>query len=158
MISPNSSKPSKPFKYFQIRWKEAMGDPNDPYLIRWMFIAFNRSIRIHKWIRSDDTRFFHDHSSDFTSIVLKGNYFNVTPKGRFNVKAFSIWKAKATDRHYLEIPKEGAWTLLFCGKPYYKWGFWTKENQKMRPLRYFHTFGGSAVNKTKENVSKHHKE
>lgn len=124
-----------------------MGDQNDPYLIRWMIIFFNYSIRIHKWIRSDDKRFFHDHPGDFISIVLKGSYKNVTPQGTFHVKAPSIWKAKATGRHYLDIPKEGAWTLLFCGRPYHKWAFWTKENQRMRPLRYFHTYGGSAVNK-----------
>lgn len=144
-------KPYTKFKPFQIRWAEKMGDPKDPYLIRWMFIMFNFSIRIHKWIRSDDSRFFHDHASDFISIVLKGSYTNVTPKGRFNVNAPSMWQAKALDRHYLEIPKAGAWTLLLCGRPYNKWAFWTKENQRMRPLRYFHTFGGCAVNKPIDN-------
>ena len=136
----------KPFKSFQIRWKEPMGDENDPYLYRWTFLFFNYSIRIHHWIHSDDKRFFHDHACDFISIILKGKYTNVTPVGRFEVRAGSCWKSNALKRHYLEIPKEGAWTLLLCSRPYHKWGFWTKENQKMRPLRYFHTFGGCAVN------------
>ena len=140
-------KPYRKFRPFQIRWKEAMGDKNDPYLYRWTFLFFNYSIRIHHWIKSDDTRFFHDHSSDFYSIVVKGKYTNVTPVGRFEVSAPSIWHSDALKRHYLEIPKEGAWTLLFCGRPYNKWAFYDKGGQrKMRPLRYFHTYGGSAMN------------
>jgi hypothetical protein len=125
---------------FQIRWKEALGDPNCPYLYRWMIILFGFSIRLHHWIKSDDRRFFHDHSFNFISIVLKGRYKNVTPEGIFNIKAPSIWQSTATKKHYLDIPREGAWTLLFCGRPCQKWGFFV-NNHKWRPLRYFHKFG-----------------
>ena len=70
----------KPFsKFFQIRWAERLGDPKNPYLIRWTFILFGYSIRIHHWLRSDDRRYFHDHSADLLSIVLRGYYWNVTP-------------------------------------------------------------------------------
>lgn len=131
----------KKFKQFQIRWKEALGDSRDPYLYRWTFIFFNFSVRIHHWIRSDDTRFFHDHACDFISIILKGSYKNVTPDGTVNVKAGSIWYAKADKRHYLVIPKSGAWTLLLCGRPYRKWGFWITPTRKLRPLEYFHRYG-----------------
>lgn len=51
-------------------------------------------------------------------------------KNFFNMSR-SIWFSKATDRHYLKIPKEGAWTLMLEGRPYHKW----------RPLRYFHKYG-----------------
>jgi len=139
-------KPYRKFKPFQIRWAEKMGDPDNPYLIRWTLLFFNYSIRLNHWMRSDDERFFHDHAFDLISIVIKGKYTNITPKGRLDVKAGSIWFAKAEKRHYLEIPDCGSWTILLCGRPYRKWGFWTKENQKMRPLRYFHKYGGSAVN------------
>lgn len=129
------------FKPFQIRWKEALGEPGNPYLYRWTFLFFNFSIRIHHWIRSDDKRFFHDHSCDLISVIIKGRYTNVTPKGRFPVKAGSVWYAKADDRHYLDIPKEGAWTILLCSRPYRKWGFWVKPDKMMRPLAYFHKYG-----------------
>ena len=56
-----------------------MGLPECPYLYRWTLILFHRSIRLHHWLRSDDRRFYHDHSSDLISIVLKGNYYNVNP-------------------------------------------------------------------------------
>lgn len=162
----------KPFKSFQIRWKEKLGYPDDPYLIRWTFIFFGYSIRIHHWIKSDDKRYFHDHSSDLFSIVLKGKYYNVKPfdkdknpkefvnvngklilnknynfvegifnswKTFFNMKN-SMWFSKATDRHFLYIPPNGAWTLMFEGRPYHKWGFYV-NGHKWRPLRYFHKFG-----------------
>jgi hypothetical protein len=133
-------KPYRKFKPFQIRWKEAMGRKECPYLYRWTFLFFNFSIRLHHWIRSDDKRFFHDHPFNFISIILKGCYINVTPNGKFNVKAGSIWFGKATQKHYLDIPKKGAWTLLLCGRPYRKWGFWV-NNHLWRPLQYFHKYG-----------------
>jgi hypothetical protein len=171
----------RPFgKYFQLRWKEPLGLPECPYLYRWTFIFFGYTIRLHHWLRSDDNRYFHDHSTNLISIVLKGRYWNVTPakedsvpynsgdkimasdlkncthyfrsetynyvEGVFNsFKNFlhlrnSIWYSKATKKHWLCIPKEGAWTLLLCSRPYHKWGFYV-NNHKWRPLRYFHKFG-----------------
>lgn len=176
------------FRNFQIRWKEKLGYLDNPYLIRWTFILFGYSIRIHHWIKSDDNRFFHDHSSNLLSIVLKGHYHNVKPydkdrnpkdivtvrkeafwngyysdndeyvdvdiensefnyvEGIFNsLENFfkmnkSIWFSRAEDRHYLSIPKGGAWTLMFEGKPKHKWGFYV-NGHKWRPLRYFHKYG-----------------
>ena len=52
----------------------------------------------------------------------------------------SIWFSEAEDRHWLKIPKGGAWTLMFEGKPYNKWGFYVK-GKKWRPLRYFSKYG-----------------
>ncbi len=138
-------KPYKKFRFFQIRWKESLGNPECPYLYRWTLILFNYSIRLHHWIKSDDRRFFHDHSCDLISIIIKGWYYNVTPidkQGEYARRA-TAWKPrkmKAIDRHYLDIPEEGAWTILLCGKPYHKWGFYV-NGHKWRPLRYFHKYG-----------------
>lgn len=152
-------KPYRKFsKYFQFRWKEPMGLKNDPYLYRWTLILFGYTIRLHHWLRSDDNRYFHDHSCDLISIILKGHYYNVTPASendldtrngiRHYARAWKPWRAKATDKHYLEIPEGGAWTLLLQGRPYHKWGFYVNNNpkkpdyyHKWRPLRYFHKFG-----------------
>ena len=139
-------KPYRKFgKVFQIRWKESMGLPECPYLYRWTLIFFGYSLRIHHWIKSDDNRFYHDHACDLISIILKGRYYNVMPDENGEpVKHLALpWRPrfmKAEQRHYLEIPKEGAWTLLLCGRPYQKWGFYVRDH-KWRPLRYFHRFG-----------------
>jgi hypothetical protein len=136
--------------YFQIRWKEPLGRLECPYLYRWTLIFFGYSIRLHHWLKSDDNRFFHDHSANLISMIIKGNYYNVTPldpshpdvnyaKKTF-CKAWKPWKASATAKHYLEIPKAGAWTILLEGRAYHKWGFYV-NNHKWRPLRYFNKFG-----------------
>jgi hypothetical protein len=131
----------KPFNnIFQIRWKEKLGNPNCPYLYRWTLLFFGYSIRLHHWIKSDDRRHFHDHSCDLISIIIKGKYKNVTPNGSIDAIAWKPRKMKAKDKHYLDIPKEGAWTILLCGRPYHKWGFYV-NNHKWRPLRYFSKFG-----------------
>lgn len=171
--------PSSFGRYFQIRWKEALGLPSCPYLYRWTFIFFGYTIRVHHWLRSDDNRYFHDHACNLISIVLKGHYWNVTParegaeptqgdkymakdldrkttyfrsetynyvEGLFNSfknlmhPQNSIWYSSATKRHWLCIPEGGAWTILLCGRPYHKWGFYV-NGHKWRPLRYFNKFG-----------------
>lgn len=85
---------TKPFRNFQVRWAEKLGDPDNPYLVRWTFILFGYSMRIHHWIKSDDDRFFHDHSADLLSIVLKGRYWNVKPydNEKNPNEAVTIWK------------------------------------------------------------------
>ena len=176
------------FKNFQIRWAERCGEVDSngnvpfPYLIRWTFLLFGFSMRIHHWIKSDDNRYFHDHSADLLSIVLYGRYYNVKPydpsknptdlvdikvgkgddgediirkgvnkkfcyvEGIFNSwKNFlhmgkSIWFSKAEDCHYLQIPKEGAWTLMFESRPRHKWGFYV-NGHRWRTKRYFSKFG-----------------
>lgn len=152
-------KPYRQFgKIFQLRWKEAMGKPECPYLYRWTLVLFGYTIRLHHWLRSDDNRYFHDHACDLISIILKGKYENMVPgsPGDLNtanakaipVKAGQIWRAKAEWPHYLRIPPEGAWTLLLQARPRIKWGFYVNNNpkkpdhfHKWRPLRYFHKFG-----------------
>lgn len=136
---------------FQFRWKEAMGLPECPYLYRWTLILFGYTFRLHHWIKSDDRRYFHDHACDLISIIIKGHYYNVMPDANGNpVKHLAVaWKPrkmKALQRHYLDIPKGGAWTILLCGRPYNKWGFYVDNKKtgklvKWRPLRYFHKFG-----------------
>lgn len=154
-----SNHKNEPFgKIFQLRWKEPLGLPECPYLYRWTFIFFGYTIRVHHWLRSDDNRYFHDHACDLISIILKGYYYNIVPASENNLdtkqgkriyaRTFRPWFAKATKKHYLEIPPGGAWTLLIQGKPYHQWGFYVnndpkKQNyyHKWRPLRYFHKFG-----------------
>jgi hypothetical protein len=139
-MSTGSSNTTKFSKWFQIRWAEKLGFPEHPYLIRWTLILCGYSIRLHHWIKSDDRRFFHDHSCDLVSIIIKGQYKNVTPEGTFQAQAWKLRKMKANQLHYLDIPPEGAWTIILCSKPYQKWGFFV-GGVKWRPLRYFHKYG-----------------
>lgn len=173
MITTGSSD-TRPFsRWFQVRWAERLGDPDNPYLVRWTFVLFGFSVRLHHWIRSDDRRFFHDHAADLISIVLRGRYENVTPvdpdlppegnsarrpvEGVFNsLSSFlrpgrSVWFSRAEDRHFLDIPAGGAWTLLLEGRRRRSWGFYVPRMdrrhryvgpvRKMRPYVYFERYG-----------------
>jgi hypothetical protein len=120
---------------------EEFGTGQDPpYLKRWMLIVCGLSFRLHHWMKSDDDRHFHDHSCDFISIVLSGGYINVTPTGSQPFPAGSIWRSRADRRHYLRVPPGGAWSLLLCGRPYRKWGFYV-NGRRMRPWKYFRRYG-----------------
>jgi hypothetical protein len=127
---------------FQIRWNEPLGLKECPYAYRWVFIFFGYSIRVHKWIRSDDKRYMHSHSWDFRTFVLRGNYIDVSLKNGVIVKEIVSKTAfrKASHLHYVEVPKEGCLTILFCSKPYQKWGFWVND-RILRPLRFFDKYG-----------------
>lgn len=129
----------KRFRPFQIRWAEPLGLAETPYLYRYTFLFFNFSIRIHHWIGSDVGPHLHDHASNFISICLRGHYYNIGKNGRKKIMAGQIWYSNALTQHRLEIPKCGAWTLLFCGRPYNKWGFFI-NGEKLSPKKYFTYF------------------
>jgi hypothetical protein len=133
----------KPFwksKPFQLRWNEPLGDKECPYAYRWVFIFFGYSIRIHKWIRSDDKRYMHNHPWWFLTFILKGSYTDVSNKGEEFLKRFSFRFRLANHSHYVSIPKTGAVTILITGRPKQKWGFNVNGVFK-RPLKYFYKFG-----------------
>jgi hypothetical protein len=49
-------------------------------------------------------------------------------------------RMKAEQRHYLDIPKGGAWIFYYAVVLSNKWGFYV-NGHKWRPLRYFHKYG-----------------
>lgn len=133
-LSPWTIKP------FQIRWNEPLGRPECPYMCRTVLIVYDYAARLHRWFRSDDKRFFHDHSWWYINIVLWGSLVDVTPTGRRLRKTGSIGFYPATHQHYVEIPVGGAITFLISGRPIRNWGYWVNGKLK-RPLKYFHRYG-----------------
>lgn len=153
----NSKTPTSLIKKFQVRWNEPLGKKECPYAFRWVLITPFFSIRIHHFLRSDDKRYLHDHAWDFYTFILKGFYWDVSePKkdstlieyynehrrivNKVKRKQFNLYKIKAEHAHYVEVPENGCWTLVFCKKPRRKWGFHVDGKFK-RPLKYFHKFG-----------------
>ena len=92
------------FKKFQVRWKEKLGYKDSPYLIRWTFIFFGYSLRIHHWLKSDDNRFFHDHSSDLLS--TNRHSFEKKIKNKNN-KNISVFNGTYTNINTIESKKSG---------------------------------------------------
>ncbi|WP_235631105.1 hypothetical protein [Mycobacteroides abscessus] len=131
----------------------AEGEP--PYLLRWYVIPRNRwlNIYLHKFLRDDDDRALHDHPWWFVSLMLWGQYVEVTDEGRSVRSAPEPWRLfwgdrplafrRGTWRHRVELVpvathsnqfiarrdqrKLPCWTLIVTGRRVRLWGFWCKD-------------------------------
>ena len=147
MKSFNKTAPKSKISKYQIRWNESLGKEECPYAYRWCFITPYFSIRVHRWLRSDDKRYMHDHPWSFTTIVLKGSYTDVSVENKDSdtliedkLKFLSIRKRTSSHIHYVRINKPNTYTLLFTSNIENKWAFFV--NKKFyRPLRFFHRHG-----------------
>jgi hypothetical protein len=137
-------KPFNAIKPFQIRWNEPMGIKECPYAHRWVLNLNRFAIRIHRWHRSDDKRYLHDHPFWFITMVIKGSYTDVSESNgaiiRDQLKVGSIRFRPALHKHYVDVPKSGATTLLITGPPIRNWGFYVNGKFK-RPLKFFDRYG-----------------
>lgn len=142
----------KSIQRFQIRWNEALGHNECPYAYRWVLVTPIGSIRIHKFLRSDDKRYFHDHSWDFWTFIIKGSYYDVSPDKNntdYNTdtniikklhNTFHLYKIKAEHKHFVEVNEGPCWTIVFSTNKKRNWGFWVNGIFK-RPLKYFYRYG-----------------
>ncbi len=101
---------------------------NDPYLIRYYLFLKNRkhfpfNIFLHNF-RKSDSDFLHDHPWPWITIILKGGYWEHTPKGKFWRSPGHIGIHKSKDLHYIELKKNiYPWTLFIVGNKCRNWGF-----------------------------------
>ena|ERR1700686_4039773 len=101
--------------------------------VAWLFQRFGIAVRIHRILRSDDDRAFHDHPWRYVSIILKGQYIEVTPvfkDGIYQGDARRVFRVgslifrKANSWHRLELQaSETVWTLFITGPRKQSWGF-----------------------------------
>ncbi|WP_079767394.1 hypothetical protein [Mycobacteroides abscessus] len=137
-----------------------------PYLLRWYVIPRNRwlNIYLHKFLRDDDDRALHDHPWWFLSLMLWGQYVEVTDEGRTVRSAPEPWRwfwgdhplafrpAKWTHRVEListsvqDRYEDGTWarsatrhklpcwTLIITGRRSRLWGFWCRRLVDLRGL------------------------
>jgi hypothetical protein len=86
--------------------------------------------RIHEILRSDKDRHLHDHPWDYTSVILRGAYYEerLMPDHSHCVEYFpagSVIQRSATDAHRLVLPEGPVWTLFIIGEYKQRWGFIT---------------------------------
>ena len=121
---------------FQWWWKQKLGRPECPYLIR-TGISFGLfSIRIHNWISSDDDRHFHDHPWSFITLVLRGGYTDVSPSGEHRMTPGKVAYRHALHQHTVQVDKGGCLTIIITGPQWRKWGFWVGKKFK-KANKYF---------------------
>jgi hypothetical protein len=131
-LSPNMSK--------FIVWKQPLGRKECPYNYRWIIDFKLFSIRLHKWVASDDLRCLHDHPSWFITIVLRGSYIDITENGEELLESGVIRFRPALHKHAVKVVDKPCWTLLLFGRPKRIWGFYV-DGRFRRREKYFKRFG-----------------
>lgn len=109
-----------------------VGSEENPYLLRWYLIPRNSflNIYLHKFLRDDDDRAFHDHPWNFLSFIVKGSYKEDTVKGLIYRQWLSLAYRRATHRHRVILNRDETgiiqpcWTIVCTGKRIHEWGFW----------------------------------
>lgn len=136
-----------------------IGGRRNPYMLRWYLTPWSQydrrdpplwaqitkrvlpNVYLHHFLRSDDDRALHDHPWFNMSIVLQGDYWEITPKGRFlrstgAIKIRTPWAAHRVElfKACNAVDKGGvvlqhtvneieAWTLFITGPRVREWGF-----------------------------------
>jgi hypothetical protein len=98
----------------------------DDYLRRWWVVPRNAgcNVYLHEILHSDNDEALHDHPWVNTSMIIEGEYFEVTPEGEFHRKEGEIISRQATSLHRLIIPDGGRAVTLFMTGPVERlWGF-----------------------------------
>ena len=89
---------------------------------------FPFNVTLHKILKSDVDD-LHDHPWNYSTLILKGGYYEHTPEGKFWRGPGHFRRSKATDLHRLELQrdKDGneipCWSLFIMGKQQREWGF-----------------------------------
>jgi hypothetical protein len=114
-----------------------IGSADSPYIHRWYLIPRNRffNIYLHKIMRDDDDRALHDHPWWNLSIILKGCYDEVTERGTFRRRRWSLVIRRPTAAHRLVLPTINGgisfcWTLFITGPRIREWGFYCPKGWK----------------------------
>jgi hypothetical protein len=116
-----------------------IGGEERPYLRRWFLIPKNRffNIYLHHICRSDDDRALHNHPWINLSILLRGAYLEVTPKGTIMRLRGDFILRGTQARHRLQLLSPlsvppflktyplafETWTLFITGPWMRPWGF-----------------------------------
>lgn len=129
--------PSGPIK---LAWRERLGLPDCPYVIRWRIETPWFSVRLHHWLGPDDDRAFHDHPWSFVTVVLRGAYTDRSPEGDERLRAGRVRYRPARHQHTVVPDPGGAWTVIVTGPKVRTWGFWVAGKFR-KANKYFARYG-----------------
>lgn len=118
------------------------GADGSPYMVRYTLWKTKRGgIYVHNILRDDEDE-PHDHPWDFTSVILRGGYYEAVGQGPVWAqfwkwkRPFTVIRHKAEDVHKIKLPykphgevseRMPAWTLVFVGPKRREWGFHTDK-------------------------------
>lgn len=95
------------------------------YISRWWVIPRNKifNIYLHQMTGSDDERALHDHPWMNLSIILRGGYNEITPKGTKIRRAGDLILRRSVASHRLHLNLSPTWSLFITGPVVREWGF-----------------------------------
>jgi hypothetical protein len=99
-------------------------EDKSPYLTRW-FLYRSRwgCLYLHHIHRSDEGRDLHDHPWHFTSLILRGGYWEEMPSGRYWRGPGSLLFRRAEDAHRVEMDRPTV-SLVWVSRRVRDWGFY----------------------------------
>lgn len=121
---------------------------DDVFLRRYTLFKCRRfQVHLHQFFRSDKTRCLHDHPWPFTTIILRGGYWEWIPDKWVGdppssgfaptpittiVRVRRVWRPAgyigrypAQHAHRIAVnPKRLPWSLVIVGRKVRPWGFW----------------------------------
>lgn len=117
-----------PYRYVEPGWNGETNGTGPVSLwrrpIAWLLQRFDIAVRIHHIVRSDNDRAYHDHPWHYLTIILRGQYYEVTPDGERWWKQGQWRFARANSWHRLVVLSHyGAWTLFITFRKRQGWGF-----------------------------------
>lgn len=126
----------------KIKWKDKLGHPECPYVIRWVLETRWFSIRLHKWLGPDDLRSLHDHAWDYWAMVIKGGYVELVENVEGVRSLYEMWPwkpvfRKAERRHAVEPIVLPTWSILLTSSEKREWGFWVNGKFRKRNKYFF---------------------
>ena len=119
-----SGKSSRQIVIFEKRFEVPDYDnPNGiPSRVRWRLIHTPWfGIYLHKWIKPDPRKTFHNHPWPFLSIILSGAYLEKRINGERWVWWFNLVRRK--DFHTVTTILPNTWSLMLVGRDRGTWGY-----------------------------------
>ena len=105
--------------------KEIKSKAGDIHFKRWQILKTRwGSIWLHAIYKADQDKYLHNHPWDFTSVVLKGSYYEQTSLGNKKQYPGKINVRDGSEYHkILELESEVVYTLFFVSEPKRQWGY-----------------------------------
>jgi hypothetical protein len=103
-----------------------IGPLDNPQTLRWHLLRIRGwQLALHKWLRSDDDRALHDHSSFNVSLILNGGYYELFSWGVAWRRPWRLYFRRAETPHRVMLPRNSGpvWSLWLRGPPFRNWGF-----------------------------------
>lgn len=108
-----------------------------PMMIRYYLSPriFGVRLVLHKFLRSDNDRAYHDHPWNYISWIVAGEgYWENQPDGSYWRPRWSIQKRSKYHKHWVGIFTKGVfsikspvWTIALLYGKRRDWGFWTDK-------------------------------